>query len=185
MPGYKPPLAWGKALIARRKAGERIGLVIVAVHDWDAGAELAARPNTARVVVPEDKLPHELDWSPCVALDVIVMGECAEPAFWAAVTMLYAAGAASIWGCFEDGIWRLERWVSRLFPTGFYAAEGPFPEARLGGAIKRYRDWALMTRAGVYGTKLFDAARAAVFESIFGERSAHVMAWVDEHASAA
>ena len=106
----QPPLG-GRPLIGRRKAGERIGLLIVAVHDDAAGHALAQRSGTARVQVRVDMLPHELDWSCAVALDCLVLGECAEPVFWATVTMLYAAGAASIWGEFDSGIWRLERYV--------------------------------------------------------------------------
>lgn len=176
---YKPPLAWGKALMARRKLGERIGLLVVSVHDWDAGSDICARANTARVVVPDDKLPHELDWSPVVALDCLIVGDCADSVFWATVTMLFAAGAASIWGVFAGEVWRLERWASKLCPQGFFAADGPVPESRLGLALQINRDWSLMTRAGVYGTAMFDAARTAAYEKIFGAKADQAMAWVD------
>ena len=175
---YRKPPAFGKQLLARRKLGERIGLLVVGVHDWDAGAELASRSGVARVVMDVDQLPHELDWSCAVALDCLVVGECAEPVFYATTTMLFAAGAASIWGMFADGLWRLERWHSKCCPSGFYAADGPVPASRFGAALKIHRSWSLMIRAGVYGTKLFDAARSAEFAQAFGPLAEKAEAWV-------
>ena len=177
-PWPQPP-AYGRPLIGRRKAGERIGLLIVAVHDESAGHDLASRQNTARVAVLEDTLPHELDWSCAVALDCIVVGDCSESLFYATVTMLYAAGAASIWGEFEDGVWRLERYVSKAFPMGFYAPDGPFDASRLGWALATHRSWALMRREGVYGTPIFDAARAAEFVRAFGQAAAKIQHMLD------
>lgn len=62
--GYakRKSLAYCKALMDRRNAGERIGLLVVGIHDWDAGQEMACRQNVMRVVVPQDVLPHELDF---------------------------------------------------------------------------------------------------------------------------
>lgn len=178
---YRKPPAYGKALVARRKLGERIGLLVVAVHDWEVGVDLASRPNVARVVVPEDTLPHELDWSPCVALDCLVCGDCPEPVFYAAVTMLHAAGAASIWGQFADGVARLEPMRSKMAPFGFIATDTPFPIQSLGIALQMYREWALMTRAGVYGTKAYAPARFDVFLRVFGEQLAQrAIEWVDK-----
>ena len=151
--------AYAKNLIARRQRGERIGLLVVGVHDWSAGEELVAQAGVARVVVPADTLPHALDWSCAVALDCLVLGECAEPVFWATVTMLYAAGAASIWGEFDSGIWRLERYVSKATPQGFYCTGEPVQAGALGQALKINREVSLMTRHGVYGTAPYAAAR--------------------------
>jgi hypothetical protein len=180
MPTYAKPPAFGKALIGRRKLGERIGLLVVAVHDWDAGKELASRSGTARVVVDVDQLPHELDWSCAVALDCLIVGGCAEAVFYATATMLFAAGAASIWGEFEDGIWRLERWPYPGCPSGFLVEDGPVPAARFGTKLAAYRSWALLTRAGVYGTRVFDAARDAEYAKAFGPLAEKAQAWVGE-----
>lgn len=158
--------AYANKVIGRRKLGERIGLLVVALHDWNAGQEIALRPNVRRVVLAEDTLPHELDWSCCVALDCLVVGECDESVFWAAVTMIYAAGAASIWGEFAGGVYRLERWPSRLVPRGFYADEGPIPVGKLGRAVDANRTYGLLFRRGVYGTPMFDAARASLAERV-------------------
>lgn len=164
--------AYAKAVIGRRKLGERIGLLVVSLHDWSAGQDLAARPNVARVVVAEDTLPHELDWSFCVALDCLVVGDCEDAVFWAAVTMIYAAGAASIWGDFGGSIFRLERWLSKSTPLGFYAEEGPVPVERLGRAVAANREYGLMCRRGVYGTPMFDAARVQLLNKLREPRAA-------------
>lgn len=163
--------AYGKQLLARRKQGERVGLLVVGLHDWNAGIEIASRSGVARVIVDECDLPHELDWSCAVALDCLVVGEVDDSIRFAAVTMLYAAGAASVWAVFPDGIWRLERWVSKLCPQGFYAVDGPVSEARLGRAIDAHRAFGLLTWRGVYGTPPFDAVRVAAFDKIFGPAS--------------
>ena len=184
-PGRWPqPPAGGRPLLGRRKAGERIGLLIIAVHDDTAGRELALRSGTARVQVMIDTLPHELDWSCAVALDCLVLGECAEPVFYAAVTMLHAAGAASIWGVFSDGVWRLERYLSKATPQGFYATDGPVEPSGLALAMKLHREHALMTRRGIYGTPPYAHARLAAFRNIFGDKAEVVQSLLDKRMAA-
>lgn len=173
----RPP-AFGKQLIQRRKLGERIGLVVIAVHDWDAGLDLAARSGTARLVVDIADMPHELDWSSVVALDCLVLGECDPSVFYAAATMVFAAGAASLWGDFQDGIWRLDRSTSRYAPTGFVAVDGPVVPARLGSALAHHRTWSLMASSGAYGAPVFDAAREAAYAQVFGAKAAQAQAFV-------
>lgn len=172
--------AYGIPLMDRRRSGERIGLLVVGVHDWKVGQDLEARPNVARVVVPADALPHEFDWSCAVALDCLVCGECNESVFYAAALMLFAAGAASVWGQYDDGVWRLERCSTQMYRHGLFAAEGPFNESEFPRALKTHREYALMVRAGVYGTRLFDAARVAMFDHVFGPLSVKAQAWVAE-----
>ena len=174
----RKPLAYSKALMDRRAAGERVGLLVVGVHDWEAGQEMACRQNVLRVVVPQDAMPHEVDFSPCVALDCLICGRCAEPMFFATAIMLHAAGAASIWGEFDDGVWRLERDASKSNSKGFVAVEGPIQSGALALSVRAYREWALMTSRGVYGTKLFDAARVSLFDKAFGVLSEKAQAWV-------
>lgn len=176
----RKPVAYGKEIIGRRKLGERIGLLVVGLHDWNAGLALCSKPGVARVIVAEDDLPHELDFSCAVGLDCLIVGDCDERVFYAAATMLYAAGAASIWGEYPDGAWRLERWSSKCCPEGFYAADGPFSAGRLARALSLHRDWALMTAEGVYGTAAFAPARLAVFQQAFAHMAERAMGWVDE-----
>lgn len=175
---FRKPPAFGKPLLARRKLGERIGLLVVGVHDWDAGKRLAERSGAVRVVVDIDQMPHELDWSCSVALDCLIVGDCDESVFYAAATMLYAAGAASLWGEFEGGIYRLDRDPSKYSCWGFVCVDGAVGDGGLGRALASYRSWALMRSAGVYGTKLFDAARASEFDKAFGPLAAKAQAWL-------
>ena len=180
-----PLPAYGHPLLERRQAGERIGLLVVGVHDWRAGREIETRPNVARVVLAEDKLPHELDWSCAVALDCLIVGECADPVFYATALMLFAAGAASVWGEFADGFWRLERGSTKLYPHGLHAADGPFSDRELARRMKIHREWSIMRREGVYGTKPYAQARRALFGTIFLHLANKAMAWVDGDLKAA
>jgi hypothetical protein len=177
-PAWRNPPAYARPLLARRKRGERIGLLVVALHDDHAGSEYVARSHTARIQLTEDMLPHEMDWSCVVALDCLLVGQCDDAVLYAAATMLYAAGAASIWAEYPDGVHRLERWHSTACPTGFYACDGPVPPARLGAALAAHRAWALMRRDGVYGTELFDASRDAQFEHTFGPLASKAQNWL-------
>jgi len=171
---------YSKALRDRRLAGERIGLLVVSVHDWKAGEDFDALPNVARLVVPPDGLPHEFDWSCAVALDCLVCGNGAAPVFYAAALMLMAARAASVWGLFDDGVWLLEPGSPQWYRHGLVATEGPIQQEKLAAVLRNYRERALLTRAGVYGTPMFDVARVALFDRIFGPLSAKAQAWVAE-----
>jgi hypothetical protein len=176
--------AYSKSLISRRKLGERIGLLIVAVHDWEAGRDLEARSGTARIVVAEDCLPHELDWAPAVALDCLVVGECQESVFYATVTMLHAAGAASIWGEYSTGILRIEQWKSKCCPTGFYTVDPPVSIEKFSAELRRYRELALVTRLGNYANPIFATARLAAFRNVFGDKAEVVQEMLDKRMAA-
>ena len=150
------PLAYAKDLAARRRNNERVGLVVVAVHDWEAGKWFEGRPEVARLVVPDDLLLADADWSVALALDVLVCGACPEPAFYAVCDALALAGAASIWGEFADGVWLVEKagrsWV---------AVDGPYAVMKLGAVLRANRLAMLILRQGMYGSKVFDSARQA------------------------
>lgn len=150
------PLAYARGLLARRRNNERVGLVVVSVHDWEAGKWFDGRPEVARLVVPDDLPLAEADWSVALALDVLVCGECPEPAFYAVCDALALAGAASIWGDFADGLWLLERagraWV---------AVDGPYSAMKFGAALRLNRLAMLVMRRGMYGSRVFDVVRQA------------------------
>lgn len=154
-------LAYANDVAARRRGGERIGLLVVAVGDWEAGLWYDGRPAVARVVLPEDLSVAAADWSVVMALDVVVCGRCAEPLFYAVCAALERAGAASIWGEFEDGIWLLVR-ARKLW----FATDGPFSIARFGAALRAHRGAAMALSIGFYGSRIFDAARAAIAKTI-------------------
>jgi hypothetical protein len=104
--------------------------------------------------------------------------------FYAAVTMLHAAAAASIWGVFADGVWRLERYLSKATPQGFYAADGPVEPSGLAYAMKMHREHALMTRRGIYGTPHYAQARLAAFRNVFGDKAEVVQGMLDKRMAA-
>ncbi len=151
------PLAHGKALLARRAAGERVGLLVVAVRDWSAGTWFESRPEVARVVLPDDVPVGAADWSPCLALDCVVCGGCPDEVFYAVCDALQAHGAASVWGEFADGICLIERIGRR-----WVAVEAPLPVASLAPALRRWRQVATGLGLGFYRSRIFDGARQAL-----------------------
>lgn len=170
--------AYAKDLIARRRRGERIGLLVVGVHDWSAGEEFVAHPGVARVVVADDTLPHELDWTCAAALDCLIIGG-STPEFFATATMLQAAGAASLWCEQESGIVLIEPFASKYFPP-FLSTGEPVPPALFKRALRKHRHAALILRRGVYGQPLFDDAREAEWVGLFGVGEAAAVALLSE-----
>lgn len=154
-------LAYAKDLAARRRNGERVGLLVVSVGDWDAGKWYEGRPEVCRVMLPADVAPAEADWSVAVALDVVVCGDCPEQLFYEVCAFLERAGAASIWGDFSDGLWLLERGVK-----WWHAVEGPYDLGRFGGVLRQHRTVMMMLRQGFYASRIFDAARQAILQQM-------------------
>ena len=150
------PLAHGKALEARRAAGERVGLVVVSVHDWEGARWFDARPEVARLVLPADVPVAEALWSPCLALDCVVAGGD-DATFYAVCAALADHGAASVWGWFDDGFHRLERGRSL-----WHAVDGPFPPEKLGAALRQYRSAATVLAQGFYRSRIFDGVRESL-----------------------
>jgi hypothetical protein len=170
--------AYAKDLIARRRKGERIGLLVVGVHDWTAGEEFVAHHGVARVVVPDDTLPHELDWSCAAALDCLIIGGSTLE-FFAAATMLQAAGAASLWCEQAAGIVLIEPYESQYFPP-FLSMGEPVPPALFSRALRDHRRDALMLRQGAYASPIYDAAREAAWCDVFGVGEAAAIALLSE-----
>ena len=150
-------LAYGKDLAARRRNNERVGLLVVALHDWDAGKWFEGRPEVARVLLPDDVLVADADWSVCLALDVLVCGEVPDALFYAACAALEKAGAASVWGDFSTGVCLIERVGQR-----FVAVDGPYPVEKLGAALRQHRSAAILLRLGMYASRVYDGARQAM-----------------------
>lgn len=158
-------MGYAKAVAERRRAGERVGLLVVAVHDWAAGSWFDGRPEVCRVVLPDDLAVEAADWSVCLALDVVVCGSADAAVFNAVVRAALAAGAVSCWGEFGDGLHRLAA-VGR---RGVVAVDGPFPPAKLGAVLQAYRPAALALGIGGYGSRVFEATRAAMFGPLLAE----------------
>jgi len=157
------PLAYSKALLEQRQAGQRVGLLVVSVHDWSAGQWFAERPEVARLVLPADVAVDAADWSICLALDVLVCGGAPDAVFYAACAALKRHGAASVFGEFAEGVCLLEtvgkRWV---------AVDGPWPVERMGAVLRRHRETMMLLQLGFYGSRVFNAARLALIDNVSG-----------------
>lgn len=160
-------MAYAKAVAERRRNGERVGLLVVAVHDWNAGKWFEASPEVCRVMLPADLAVDEADWSVCLALDVVLTGAANDEVFFSAVRSAIAAGAVSCWGEFADGVHRL----AVIGRQTVVAVEGPFPINKLGAALRAFRSDALALRIGGYGSRVFDAVRTATFGPLLAELS--------------
>jgi len=159
--------AYARDVVARRHSGERIGLLVVAVHDWQAGKWFEGRPEVARVVVPDDLPLHTARFDCAHALDVLICGAGSAKDFDIVADALTKAEPASVWAEYEDGIWRLEK-VGRI---GWSAIEGPFPVQWLARAIQSHRTWGLLRGEGIYGRPVFAAARLAAHAALFGDQA--------------
>ena len=154
--------AYGVEVLRRREAGERIGLLLLAVDDWHGGWYFQEKPNVARIVAPEDFDISTGDLTIVVGLDVLVCGDCDHARFNQAIGAAFRSGAASVWGEFDGGITRLEHW--RQAP-GYIAADKPVPSERFGAALTSNRDVQILLQEGFYGMAAFDPVRQSLLAS--------------------
>lgn len=162
--------AYAREVSARRQAGERVGLLVVSVHDWQAGRWFDGRPEVARVVIAEDQPLHSVRFDCAHALDVLLCGAGSAADFNKAADALAKAEPASVWAEYEDGVHRMER-----TSCGWLAVEGPLPVQWLARAIQTHRAWCLMRGEGIYGRPVFAAARLAAYAQVFGDDARSVM----------
>jgi hypothetical protein len=162
--------AYAREIIARRQGGERIGLLVVAAHDWKHGTWFAERSEVARVVVPPDVPFDQVRFDCAHALDVLLCGAGSTEEFNTLADALALSEPASIWAEYDDGIWRIEP-----SSMGWLAVEGPYPLPWLSRAISTHRAWCLLRGEGIYGRPVFAAARQAAFVSVFGDEAKTVM----------
>jgi len=154
--------AYARDVMARRSDGERIGLLVVSVHDWRAGKWFAHRPEVARVVVAPNQATDALRFDCAHALDVVICSNDAE--FFAVADAVQASEPASIWGEFGDGFYRLEK--SR---RGWVSVDGPFSLAGLPRAVRDYRLLALAVVEGGYALPAFEKAREVFVQAVLSE----------------
>lgn len=158
-------LAFSRDVIARRKDGVRIGLLVVSLHDWKGGSWLDGRPEVCRVVLPADLAVLNADWSVCLALDVLICGSAPDDVFYDSVRSVIRAGAVSCWGEFSEGVALL----SELPSGAVVAVNDPVPANRLGAALRSYRTGALALGVGGYRSRVFDPAWTAMFSPLIAE----------------
>lgn len=157
-------LAYARNVAARRRNNERVGLLVVSLHDWSAGLWFADRAEVSRVVMPDDVLVAEADWSVALALDVVVCGSAPDAVFFEACEALTKAGAASVWWECSAGLQRLQ------LIDGEWCGDVPLPPAKLGAALRRHREASILLRDGFYASRIYAAAREALIDSVPGLR---------------
>lgn len=159
--------AFARDVMARRQAGERIGLLVVSVHSWRAGKWFEARPDVARVVVPPDQPAGLLRFDCALQLDVVLCGDCPDDVLYDAADSLLLYRPASIWAEFDGGFCRLDR-----LRSGWIADGDAVPLSGLAAAVRAYRMYALAREIGPYADRAFDPARQAFIAGILGEAAA-------------
>jgi hypothetical protein len=161
--------AFARGLIDRRRAGERIGLAVVAL-DWESGKDYEGKPNVARIVAPHDFDLGRGSWLAVAGLDVLLLGMVSEVRFYEAAAAIWRAGPLSLWADFNEGVHRLDK-----TPAGWIAVDGPVALSKLGGALRLQRDQALLCASRIYGLPAFAPARKAAFEMAFGSLAGEAM----------
>lgn len=162
-PRRKHP-AFARDVVARRQAGDRIGLLVVAVHSWRAGKWFEGRAEVARVVVPPDQPADLVRFDCAAALDVVLCGDCSDDDLYSAASALALSSPASIWAEFSDGFCRLEKLGSRWVVDG-----APVNIGGLAAAVRAYRMFALARADGCYADKAFEPARDTFLRTLLGE----------------
>jgi hypothetical protein len=153
--------AWALPVMERKQAGERIGLLLVSVDEWHGGELYADKPNVARICALEDFEIERGDWSVCAGLDCLVCGDCSAERFALAAVACLCSGAASVWGEYTEGVFRLDLW--RVAPY-FVTTGSAIPFERFGTALAAYRETAMLLQEGFYGSAAFQPVRAALLE---------------------
>ena len=163
-------LAYARDVLAMRDRGERIGLLVLAVHDWSAGKWLAGKPNVARVVVPEDTPPEGCDLSLVFGLDVLVCG-VDSPAFDMAVRGALAYRAASVWIETRDGFQRVEVMPASRVIVGYeVVTPGSFAQV-----LASRRDLMLAMGDWPFDQPAYASLRATVLARVLGQAQAEAL----------
>lgn len=156
--GRKRMPPFGREVLARRKSGQRVGLLVVAVSDWRAGDDWLVRDGVSRVVVPWDFELAAVDWSFARALDVLVVagGGTPQSRLEAVAVSLSAADLNSLWletvmpGSYELGV--TEPIVFPHFQEGqrMYGGVTVWPASQLGRRLKARRELNALTCRGAF-----------------------------------
>ena len=159
--------AYARALTERLATGAPVALVVIAVHDWQAGRMVAERPGVVRLVIPPDVAAAEVDLSLLAGHDVLIVGGDLVP-FLTLSLLALRAQALSVWGEYEDGICR-----AALLPSGRLVTTQTLPDAdALLQALPALRVVAAIAGDGIFAEPAFRPARAAAIGQIFGPRMA-------------
>lgn len=161
--------AYARDLLDKRRQGQYIGLLLVSVDDWRGGWYLADKPNVSRVVCPPDFDLAGADFSVAAGVDVLVCGEGDPARLDAATLACLAAGAASVWGEFSDGLWRTTFWPH--WSPHHVCEDGPVPVEAFAARLAAFRETAVLMQEGFYGQPMFRPVRDELLAR-FGIREA-------------
>lgn len=154
MPGY------AREILEKRAEGRRIGLLMVAVDDWNGGWYFRGKPNVERVVCPEDFDFSGADFSVASGCDVLVCGEGAPERLNLATLACLSAGAASVWGEYNDGLWRTTFWPHEA--PYLVCEEGSVSYADFAAKLAAFREREILLEAGGYGKPEYRPVRMAL-----------------------
>lgn len=150
--------AYARDLLSKRQEGKRIGLLLVAVDDWEGGWYLYGKPNVCRVICPPDFEFSGADFSVASGVDCLVCGDGAPDRLNAATLACLAAGAASVWGEFNHGLWRTTYWPH--WSPHVLCEDGPVPFEAFAARLASFRETAILMESGFYGQPMFRPVRA-------------------------
>lgn len=153
----RPPV-WARELQEKRQEGRRVGLLLVSVDEWRGGWFFADRPNVFRIVCPPDFDIAGADFSVTAGVDVLVCGEAPADRLDAATLACLAAGAASVWGEYSDGLWRTTYWPH--WAPHVLCEDGPVPVEEFSARLAAFRETAVLLQDGFYGQPMFRPVRA-------------------------
>lgn len=154
--------AYARDLLIKRQEGKRIGLLLLAVDDWKGGWYLADKPNVCRVICPPDFEIAGADFSVTAGVDVLVCGEGAPDRLDAATLACLAAGAASVWGEYNNGLWRTTYWPH--WAPHVLCEDGPVPVEAFGAKLAAFREREVLLESGFYGQPMFRPVREGLLE---------------------
>ena len=158
-PRLKAP-AYARDVLAKKQSGQHIGLLVLSVHDWEAGKDLAEKPGVARIVIPDDLPPEGADLSVLAGLDVLVTGEDT-PSFWMAVNGAFAWRAATVW--VDDA-----SDVLLLTSSPRLSTMRRVSRTRFAAELSSLRETMLLCRDAPYDSPVFDGARSALLNRFVG-----------------
>lgn len=152
--------AYAYDVLQKRQEGKRIGLLLVSVDDWKGGWYLADKPNVCRIVCPPDLDIAAGDFSVAEGCDVLVCGESAVERLDMATLACLSAGAASVWGEYNDGLWRTSFWPHEA--PYLLCEDGPVSYAAFAAHLANFREISILLEAGHYGKPMFRPVRMAM-----------------------
>jgi hypothetical protein len=156
--------AYARSLSEQISTGQFVRLVVLSLHDWSAGKMLCDRPGVVRLVIGPDLPLVDLDLSQLFGLDVLVIGSAEHADLDALQRLALASGAATCWGEYVDGLWRVVPCGRR----GLLAVDRVADADELLDRLPALRLAQLLKGEGVFQSPTFRDARLSAMGAVFG-----------------